>query len=172
MRSEYILKRVQSVLRRADSNNMQDVAKSLGIHVHFSNDFKNLLGMYYAKWRNRFIIINNNLDDIWLQMVLAHEIGHDQLHRDIASEGLREFELFSIKSRTEYEANAFAAHLLLSNDEVLTLLQEEYDVFGAAQELNCNINLLLIKLNEMRSLGYNIRIEDSGDSCFFKKIRI
>nr|DAK26572.1 MAG TPA: IrrE protein [Caudoviricetes sp.] len=171
MRSEYIAKKVKQIRRRTRSHDMQEVAELLNIRLIFSNEFKNLLGMYYVRWRNRFIIVNNRLDDAWLRMVIAHEIGHDQLHRDIASRGLQEFELFSIKSRTEYEANAFAAHLLLDSNEVYDLLRQEYDVFSAAQKLNCDVNLLLIKLNEMRSLGYDIRIEDTGDSCFFKKVR-
>ena len=171
MRSHYIAKRAKEVLRHSHSHDMQEIADALGIHLDFSDNFKNLLGMYYAKWRNRFIIVNNRLDDAWTRMVVAHEIGHDQLHRNIASSGLQEFELFSIKSRTEYEANAFAAHLLLDSEEIYDLLKQEKDVFSIAQELNCNTNLLLIKLTEMNSLGYDIRVEDCGDSCFLRKIR-
>jgi hypothetical protein len=38
--------------------------------------------------------------------------------------------------------------------------------------MNCNINLTLIKLQEMAKLGYDIRPSDSVDSQFLKKIRV
>lgn len=105
------------------SHAMMALAQELGIHVEFADDYKNLLGMYFNRWHHRFIFLNSRLDEDWLPMVLAHEIGHDQLHRELAKTGLQEFELFRMSSRTEYEANAFAAHLLLDNDEVYRLVR-------------------------------------------------
>ena len=75
-------------------------------------------------------------------------------------------------SRTEYEANAFAAHLLMDTDAVYAELKEGCDEFTLAQKMNCNINLTLIKLQEMAKLGYDIRPSDSVDSQFLKKIRV
>ena len=98
------------------SHAMMALAQELGIHVEFADDYKDLLGMYFNRWHHRFIFLNSRLDEDWLPMVLAHEIGHDQLHRELAKTGLQEFELFRMSSRTEYEANAFASHLLLDND--------------------------------------------------------
>ncbi len=45
------------------------------------------------------------------------------------------------------------------------------DIASVAQSMNCNINLVLIKLNEMHRLGYDIRLTDTADSAFLKKIR-
>lgn len=172
MDSGQVAKKAREIIRRYNTRDMYCIAKSLGIHVDFSDEFKNLLGMYFSRWRNRFIVLNNRLDEVWSNMVLAHEIGHDQLHRKLASKGLQEFELFSIKSRTEYEANAFAAHLLLDSDEVYSLLKEENDVYRVAQEMNCCVNLLSIKLSEMSAIGYDISYKEGVDSQFFKKIRV
>lgn len=152
-------------------HDMLALAEELGIHVEFADDYKDLLGMYFNKWHHRFIFLNSRLDEDWLPMVLAHEIGHDQLHRELAKTGLQEFELFRMNSRTEYEANAFAAHLLLDSDEVYDALREGMDIASVAQSMNCNINLVLIKLNEMHRLGYDIRLTDTADSAFLKKIR-
>ena len=154
------------------SSDLLALAKSIGIEVHFEDSYKNLLGMYCVVLRNRFIFLSNRLDEFWLPMVLAHEIGHDQLHRELAGTGLCEFELFNMRSGTEYEANAFAAHLLLDSDEVYASLREGTDLPTLAQRLNVNINLLLIKLNEMRALGYQMNLTDTADSHFFKKIHV
>ena len=152
MTSEYIAKRAKKVLRRAGTRDMLQVARELNIHIQF-NHYEELLGMYFVVLRSRFISINEDLENEMLQMVLAHEIGHDQLHRDIAKHsGLQEFQLFDIPGKCEYEANAFAAHLLLDTDEVRYYLKQGYDVVQTAQMMNCNANLMLIKVNEMNVL--------------------
>ena len=152
-------------------HDMLALAEELGIHVEFADDYKDLLGMYFNKWHHRFIFLNSRLDEDWLPRVLAHEIGHDQLHRELAKTGLQEFELFRMNSRTEYEANAFAAHLLLDNDEVYRLVRAGEDMETISKRLRCNINLMLIKMREMVALGYDLRLTDTADSQFFKKIR-
>ena len=160
----------QQALALSDRRDVHEIADGLGIDVLYEDDYHDLLGMYYANWGHRFIFLNNRLDDIWQRMVLAHEIGHDQLHRDLARASLQEFNLFQMNNRTEYEANAFAAHLLMSSDDVYSRLQEGCDVMTLAKEQNVNINLMLIKLQEMAALGYDLRVSDCGDSHFFRKI--
>ena len=107
------------------------------------------------------------------QMVCAHEIGHDLLHRELAkgSGSLPEFVLFDMRSTPEYEANAFAAHLLIDDREILENLRQGYDVAQLASMMGTNINLMLIKLQEMSRLGYNIRVPFEPKSDFFKNIK-
>lgn len=173
MDAEWCHKRAQEIVRQVGSRDMKRVAKELNIKVLYNDDFVNLLGMYFCKWHHRFIFLNSNLDDIWRNMVMAHEIGHDQLHRDLAGQGqLQEFELFRLNSRTEYEANAFAAHLLMDSDRVYEELREGCDEISLARMMNCNINLVLVKLQEMTKLGYDIRPSNYSDSQFLKRIHI
>ena len=173
MNAEWCHSRAKELVRLAGSRDMQRIARELNIKVLYNDNFTNLLGMYFCKWHNRFIFLNSNLDDIWLNMVLAHEIGHDQLHRDLAKESqLHEFELFRLNSRVEYEANAFAAHLLMDSDEVYAEIKEGCDEFSLARKMNCNINLALVKLQEMAKLGYDIRPSGASDSQFFRRIHV
>lgn len=76
-----------------------------------------------------------------------------------------------MKDTTEYEANAFASHILLENDEVYTLAKQGYDVVTIAQMLGADINLMLIKLQEMNRLEYNINAPMQSDPYFFKRIK-
>ena len=173
MDAEWCHNRAREIVRQVGSRDMRRIAKELNIKVLYNDNFVNLLGMYFCKWHHRFIILNSNLDDIWQNMVMAHEIGHDQLHRDLAGQGqLQEFELFRLNSRTEYEANAFAAHLLMDTDSVYTELKEGCDEVTLARKMNCNINLALVKLQEMAKLGYDIRPSDGVDSQFLKRIHV
>lgn len=171
MNSLQLYWKAQQVKAKSAARDMLGLAEELGILVEFSDDYKDLLGMYYSHWHHRFIFLNSRLDEDWLPMVLAHEIGHDQLHRELAKTGLQEFELFRMNSRTEYEANAFAAHLLLDNDEVYRLVRAGEDMETISKRLRCNINLMLIKMREMVALGYDLRLTDTADSQFFKKVR-
>ena len=105
-------------------------------------------------------------------MVIGHEIGHDARHRNLAkAEGMKEFSLFNMKDKTEYEANTFAAHLMLENRDVMELALNGYTVEAMASELNTNLDLLLIKVQEMKRLGYKLRLPMEPDSCFFKKMK-
>lgn len=105
-------------------------------------------------------------------MVCGHELGHDIYHRSLAREGgMREFELFRMQSSTEYEANAFAAHLLIDTDECLEYAAEGYDVVHIASLMNSEINLMLIKLQELIRLGYDLRLPMMPKNDFFKGIK-
>ena len=82
------------------------------------------------------------------------------------------FELFRMQSTTEYEANAFAAHTLIDTDECMELARNGYDIVQMSQIMNSEINLMLIKLQEMNRLGYNLRLPMEPRSDFFKNIRV
>lgn len=170
--SDTLHKKAADMVRQCGTRDTVTVAKELGIHLYYRDNFSDLLGMYAVIQRRRCAFLNNRLDDHLLQIVLAHEIGHDTLHRSLAKQdGLKEFMLLDIKSRPEYEANVFAAHLLLDDDEVYTLIKDGYGVEQIAQMMNSHINLVLIKMNELHKLGYDFRIPDTAQSDFLKKIK-
>lgn len=174
MDSHRIYHRANDLVKRYGTRDPQQIARELGIRIYETDALRDLLGMYAFRWNHRLIVLNARLDHYTRQMVLAHEIGHDQLHRDLAKaeqSGLREFVLFNMKNTTEYEANAFAAHILLDNDEVYARAREGYDVVQTAQMMCSNINLMLIKMQEMDKLNYDLRIPYDPDSRFFRKMR-
>jgi len=168
-----IFKQANDLVRQCRTRNAEYIIEDLGIQIYYEDGFSDLLGMYTFRWNHRMIFMNARINSYLKQMVLAHELGHDQRHRDIAKAGkpLKEFNLFSMKDTTEYEANAFAAHILLENDEVYTLAKQGYDVVSIAKILNADINLMLIKLQEMNRLEYEFKIPMRGDPYFFRKIK-
>ena len=162
-----------NMLRSRGCGSLEELAKGEGIRLHRRDDFQDLLGMYICALKNRMIFLNGRLEEPMASMVLAHEIGPDQLHRDLAkSRPLQEFVLFDMRNRTEYEANAFAAHLLLPDEDVLEYLHSGMDLSETASILHVNINLLLIKLAEMNRLGMDLRLPFEPDNAFFSKIRV
>ena len=159
-------------LRAKDYRDLFSLVRGEGIRIH-REDFQDLLGMYTCILDLRFIFLNSRLEGPLETMVLAHEIGHDQLHQEQAKGSpLLENTLFDTTSRTEYEANAFAAHLLLDDANVLEHLKEGMELSAVSRLLNVNDNLLMIKLAEMKRLGIDLRLPFEPDSRFFQKIRV
>jgi len=107
-----------------------------------------------------------------MQMVCGHEIGHDAFHRELAkaNDSLPEFVLFDMRTKHEYEANAFAAHVIIDDDDLIGYMRQGYDVVQIARMMNTNINLLLVKLNEMNRMGWSLNLPYVPDSNFLKDV--
>ena len=80
-----------------------------------------------------------------------------------------EFELFNITNTTEYEANLFAANLLLDETIIEELISDGYDVVQIARQLGTNVNLLLLKLQQMND-DNRLRLPDMPDRNFLGTI--
>ena len=173
MDSHSIYRKAMNLVKKSGTRNPIKIAEDNGITIFYNDGYKKLLGFYRYCQKHRLIFLNGRLDEIWLPMVVAHELGHDTLHRYIAaSQIMKEFVLFNMNNSTEYEANAFAAHILLDNDEVYEYAREGYDVVQIAQMMNSHTNLMLIKIREMTNLGYDLRVPMEADGKFLRKIRV
>lgn len=168
--SFYIYSKATEMVKQTGTRNPMKIASEIGVMLRYSEELDKLLGLYTYRWKHRIILLNDKMEEIMARMVCAHELGHDALHRDIAKgEGLKEFVLFNMKDTTEYEANAFAAHLIIDDDDIYSMSKDKYDVVQMAKMLNVNINLILIKLQELNKLGYDFRVPCEADSFFFRK---
>ena len=172
LQAEMIHRKAIDIVNSCGTHDSICLAHELGIFVHEYNDFKKLLGMYTYINKERHILLNANMDDLVMQMVCGHEIGHDILHRDAAkrSQGLQEFVLFDIRNSMEYEANAFAAHLRIDDDELLPLMEQGCDVVQMASIMGTNVNLMLIKLNELNRMGWRLNLPYIPRSNFLKDV--
>ena len=84
IRSEEIYQKATSIVRSCGTRNTLKIARELGIYVDFIDDFDNLLGMYTYRHKERHILLNSKMEEMTMQMVCGHEIGHDIFHRDLA----------------------------------------------------------------------------------------
>ena len=130
------------------------ICREKGIEVMFRDDFTGQKGAFSLMLNIPFIFINNNLSDEMKRIVCAHELGHAMLHRKLCrqrkNQTIYEYEIFDIRSSTEYEANIFAANLLIDEREMNEYMSYGYDIVQTARAMNLNVNLLLIKLHEMK----------------------
>lgn len=172
-RAEIIYEKASELVRQSGTRNTLQIANDMGIFVHYIADFKDLLGMYTYRHKERHILLNANMEEMVTQMVCGHEIAHDTFHRDRAKGpiGLQEFVLFDMRNEMEYEANAFAAHLRIDNEELFDLVSQGYDVVQLSSIMGTNINLILIKLNELNRMGYQLNLPYIPRSDFLKNIQ-
>ena len=168
--SEHIKEEADCLVHHHGTRDPFQIAKALGIHVIFDYDFQELKGMYKVILQSRFIFINGNMSSRDKRTVCAHELGHDRFHQHFAKSGiLQEFMLYDMKSRMEYEANIFAAEFLIDDDDVLELVKEEQDICYIAGEMDEDMNLVLIKIDEMRKRGYDLRVPYRPQSDFLSR---
>ncbi len=151
-----IYDKVEKLVSKYKTRDPHILAEALGIDVVCNPSFTRLKGFYTVLNRKRYIVLNDNLDDNEKKIVLSHEIGHDRLHREFARDAvLREFVLYDMKSRPEYEANMFAAELLLEDEKTAYLARAGYDIEQMAKMLGTDINLVALKVSGMNNRGYN-----------------
>lgn len=154
---DYIQTVAHELIKKYDTRDPFELCKSIGIEVFYA-DLGSLKGMYKYLKKNRFAVINENLDAYTKTLVCAHELGHDILHQNLAkSICLQEFMLYDMKSRPEYEANLFASEILLPDDKILTLAHDGYDIEQIAKELCTDINLIALKVSSMNTRGYEFK---------------
>ena len=161
----------QSLVRKYRTRDPFQIASGLGISVRYINT-KQQKGFCKIILNRKFIFINRNMSEQMQRMICAHELGHLLLHRQILAEKpfLLEYELFDIRNDAEYEANAFAASLLIDEEELSELLQSGADMVTAASALDINVNLLMIKLIEMQKAGSAFHIPFTPDRKFLGRI--
>ncbi len=163
MRTDYIHELACSLKKKYKTSNPFVLAEKLNIYVKFKY-LEDLKGFYTVSQRNRFICIDNGLDETMAKIVACHELGHDQLHRNM-TQFFTKSDIYNMTNIAEYEANLFTAEILIEDNKVIQILKSGYDFFTCAKILYVDRNLLSIKLHGMNNRGYkvNIPVEYKGD---------
>ena len=109
----YIEEIAVKLIKKYKTRDPFSICEASGINV-FYKDLGSLKGMYAVIKKNRYAIISPSLSPDERKLICAHELGHDILHRGLAKDlFLQEFMLYDMKCRPEYEADLFAASLLI-----------------------------------------------------------
>lgn len=116
----WIKESVQKLIRRYETNDPFELASLMKIHVVYWDLHHEIKGFYKYDKRNKYIVINNNLNEESQIFTGAHELGHAKLHPRVNTPFLRERTLLSI-DRIEIEANKFAVELLLPDNAIYEL---------------------------------------------------
>ena len=163
---DQIYQDAQSLIKKYKTRDPREILENRGVFILPFSDRTKLLGMYKVIKRNRFVFYNPYVGDPIINMVLAHELGHDFYHRNQIKHGAAEYQLFDIKTDMEIEANIFAAHLLLDEDKLIDDIKQGYTYNELASLYDVNANLMIFKLNEMHRMGLPIRKNETNSNFF------
>ena len=158
---------VHKIIKRYKTSNPFELCTEMGIEIVYA-DLGNLKGMYTCIKRNRFIVINENIDNDIKRIVCAHELAHDQLHRKMStSSWMKDYSLYTFSSKHEYEANIFVSELLVDEKHLIELIKENRTVNEISKLLRLDPNLISMKVKLLIDKGYKL-IPQDFDSSFLK----
>jgi len=112
---DYIRETVECVVQEYGTRDPYHLAQAMGIDVE-EFPFQRIKGLIIEIAQQVVIVLNSRLPDWYKRLVLAHELGHQQL----SPKGAGYFfisECTLMEPRVEYEANRFAVELLAGNEE-------------------------------------------------------
>lgn len=160
--TDEIIEKANKLVALCGTRDPHKIARELGVEVLYC-PFERQKGAYKVIMRNRFMFVKENLHPVTESIVLLHELGHDTLHRDEATQigGFKEFNVFDMRgNRMEYEANVFASQIALPDDDFIELAERGYDTQQIARALNSDINLVAIKGDLLRYQGYQFNQQE------------
>lgn len=119
--------------------NPVSIAGKLGVTVYSSPNLGSLGGYYDAE--NKRIVINANNSVVRQRFTIAHELGHHVLgHGSSPRDNTQMYNKESFIPK-EFEANAFAAELLMPEDAVRVMVEQRrlpfsslLDTFGVSAD--------------------------------------
>ncbi len=149
---EYIRETAHKLIKKYGSRDPFFICEMLNLNVVYK-DLGGLKGMYLILKNNRYAVLNSSLSQIEKKVVCAHELGHDLLHRGFAKDVfLQDFMLYDMKNRPEYEADFFAASLLIDDNELKEMVKSNSSFEDMAEELSITSELVNFKLKTITFL--------------------
>ncbi|MBW8350733.1 ImmA/IrrE family metallo-endopeptidase [Bacillus sp. IITD106] len=113
----WIKDKVKTLIEEYLTNDPFEIADYKNITVYFHPLHEEIMGYYKYIRRNKFIVINSDLNNGLKLFTVAHELAHSELHPKLSTPFLKRKTLLSV-DKIENEANRFAVELLLP-DEVI-----------------------------------------------------
>lgn len=108
---KFAVGKAKELILKYETSNPYELADCLNTNIIECELHEEICGFYSLYKRNKFLVINSNLDDYYKKFVVAHELGHSVLHPKMNTQFLKEHTWLSV-DRHEHEANAFAVTLL------------------------------------------------------------
>ncbi len=162
-----IIGAVEEVIHRTMSRDPFKICEELDIRIRY-HELGGIKAYYFCQSRIKNIVINSSADENIKKVLCAHELGHAILHdRIAASRAFHEITLFDSTTPTEYEANLFAAELLISDEDILEHKNNSF--FHIASALFVPNELVDFKCRIMKSRGYDILEPQLSDSRFLRE---
>ena len=148
MENNYIYTKVEKLVRRFRSRDPFELLDCMNVVVGETSNYKKLKGYCFMSCQTIYVMISSFLSEEEQRIVAAHELGHIILHRSqLKMAPMKDDVLYNMMDSTEYEANLFAADLLLEDDDVAEMSKNEALTYvGCCSSLNASPGLMSLEL--------------------------
>ena len=148
MKNGYIYDETQKLIRKYKTSDPFKIMDDMHIIVGETSSFQKLKGFCFMSCKTIYVQISSFLSEEEKQIVAAHELGHIILHRtQLKMAPMKDDTLYNMQDNTEYQANLFAADLLLSDADIADMAHnEDLDYFSLCSTLNSTPELMSFKL--------------------------
>lgn len=143
--NDYVKRVVMNLKRKYKTNCPYELAEYLNI-VLIIEPLGKPLGMYNYINKNKVIWINSSITEDEIRYVLAHEIGHAVLHPK-SSCFFSSVKNINI-SKKEYEANLFAAELLINERNIDNTQLENFSINQLSSYYKVPLGLIELKFRK------------------------
>lgn len=169
----YVHSTAQNYIRKYPSRDPFAILEDLGVIVRFSSGYKSTLGYTQYILRTYFVVINDALPEEIKRIVAAHELGHVLLHKDKLRQGaIAPCNLAVCTDQMEYEANLFAAELLLTDDAFLPGSGGDAETLSyICAKQNLPAELVMYKIRALQDRGFLLEFNSSCESGCMKRLR-
>lgn len=172
MRIDFIHKKLNSILNSCGTRDPFEIISLLGILLLYEPmgaEKTACKGFFMKHSRIKSITINSSLSEKMQRLIAAHELGHAVLHSSKAKiDGFNDFALFSEMNSSEYEANVFAAELLIPDEYLIEGLKNGKSIFQIAAALSLPDEIMDFKIRAMKKRGYKIEPQLNCRANFLK----
>lgn len=164
----YVYREIGKLSRRYGTRDPFELLDALHVRVRFYYDLNAVKGFTRYFLRLYFVGINGNLPAPEQRIVAAHELGHIVLHADaLRTAPLFDTAVYDKRSITEYEANLFAADLLIRDEDILGAVSDPDSSFGSlCSTLDTVPELMNFKLLSMKKRGIDVPLFSECNSLF------
>jgi Zn-dependent peptidase ImmA (M78 family) len=160
----------EKLCRKYATRDPYEICDALDVRIRLKDLGTDIKAYYFCHSRIHNIVLNNRVSENIRRILVAHELGHHLLHKETAMlKGFQELDLFDMAKPAEYEANIFAAELLIEDQELLAILNDaDASFFSAAKELFVPAALLDFKFRVLKHKGYRIEAPYIAQGDFLK----
>lgn len=168
MNKNYIFEKTEQLSRKYKTRDPFELLDYLHVVVFETDRYKTLKGYCFLSCRTMYVAINNSLSDAEKRIVAAHELGHIILHRQqLKLAPMKDTLLYDMTSSMEYEANLFAADLILEDHLIEELSRnEDADYFAMCQALYVTPDFMSFKLFSLIKRGHTYNMPLNLNSNF------
>jgi Zn-dependent peptidase ImmA (M78 family) len=171
LKNGYIYDETQKLIRKYKTRDPFKIMDNMHVIVGESSSFQKLKGFCFMSCKTIYVQISSFLSEEEKQIVAAHELGHIILHRtQLKMAPMKDDTLYNMQDNTEYQANLFAADLLLSDADIADMAHnEDLDYFSLCSTLNSTPELMSFKLYSLTKRGQAYHMPMEIQSNFLAK---